>query len=141
MLSRRAFLRTSLQNASLVALAPMVPGFLARTARAAPPERDGRVLVVVQLDGGNDGINTVVPFRDDGYARHRQTLRLNPRELIRVNDQLGLHPGLRDLGALLENGQLALIQGVGYPNPNFSHDGSMAIWQTARFERGEQSFG
>src|SRR5262249_11451774 len=72
MLSRRDFLRHS----SLLALAPAVPGFLARTARAAAPQRDGRVLVVIQLDGGNDGINTVVPFADDGYARHRKTLRL-----------------------------------------------------------------
>ena len=72
MLSRRDFLKRS----TLLALAPTVPGFLTRTARATAPERDGRVLVVIQLDGGNDGINTVVPFKDDGYARHRKTLRL-----------------------------------------------------------------
>src|SRR5262249_22827257 len=72
MLTRRDFLRTS----SLVALAPSVPTFLAQTARAARAERDGRALVVIQLDGGNDGINTVVPFKDPGYAKHRQSLRL-----------------------------------------------------------------
>ena len=128
MLSRRDFLRQS----SLLALAPTVPGFLARTARAAAPQRDGRVLVVVQLDGGNDGINTVVPFKDEGYAKHRKVLRLTPDRLVKVNDKLGLHPSLRDLGKVLEAGRLAIVQGVGYPNPNRSHFESMAIWHTAR---------
>jgi uncharacterized protein (DUF1501 family) len=128
MLSRRDFLRSSM----LIALAPTVPAFLARTARAAKPERDGRVLVVVQLDGGNDGINTVVSFKDEGYAKYRTVLRLPADRLIKVNDTLGLHPALADAGKLLEAGRLAIVQGVGYPNPNRSHFDSMAIWQTAR---------
>ena len=72
MLSRRNFLKSS----ALLALAPTVPGFLAQTARAAEPKHDGRVLVVIELNGGNDGINTIVPFADEGYARHRKTLGL-----------------------------------------------------------------
>ena len=72
MLSRRDFLKRS----TLISLAPTVPGFLAQTARAAAPQRDGRVLVVIQLDGGNDGINTVVPINYEGYAKYRKTLRL-----------------------------------------------------------------
>ena len=87
--------RDFLKSAALVALAPTVPAFLARTARAAAPDRDGRILVVVQLDGGNDGINTVVPFKDDGYAKHRKTLRLDKDRLVKVNDKVGLHPSLR----------------------------------------------
>ena len=75
MFSRRDFLKSS----TLLALAPTVPTFLAHTARAAKVERDGRVLVVIQLDGGNDGINTVVPFADEGYAKHRNALRLRKR--------------------------------------------------------------
>jgi uncharacterized protein (DUF1501 family) len=130
--TRRTFLRTALRTSSLLALAPAVPGFLARTARAAPRERDGRVLVVVELSGGNDGINTVVPFADEGYARHRQLLRVPTDRLLRVNDQVGLHPALRGAARLLESGRLAIVQGVGYPNPNRSHFESMAIWQTAR---------
>src|SRR5690349_7153621 len=122
MLNRRDFLRSS----TLLALAPTVPGFLARTARAAGPERDGRVLVVVQLDGGNDGINTVVPFADEGYAKHRKALRLSKAGLVKVNDHVGLHPSLGGFGKLLEAGKLAVIQGVGYPNPNRSHFESMA---------------
>jgi uncharacterized protein (DUF1501 family) len=130
MLSRRDILRHS----SLLALAPSVPGFLAQTARAAAPRRDGRLLVVVELNGGNDGINTVVPFADEGYARHRKTLRLAGDRLIKVNDHIGLHPSLRGFGDLLEAGQLAIAQGVSYPNPNRSHFQSMATWHTARLD-------
>ncbi len=129
MFSRRTFLQST-----LLALAPTVPGFLARTARAASPQRDGRVLVVIELNGGNDGINTVVPYADEGYAKHRRLLRLPKNQLIKVNDQIGLHPQMTGAGKLLESGRLAIVQGVGYPNPNRSHFESMAIWQTARFD-------
>ncbi len=132
--SRRDFLK----RASLVALAPVVPTFLARTARAAAPDKDGRILVVVQLDGGNDGINTVVPFADEGYAKCRPTLRLRKEQLVKVNDSVGLHPEMTDAGQLLESGRLAILQAVGYPNPNRSHFESMAIWHTARFDPEER---
>jgi uncharacterized protein (DUF1501 family) len=132
--TRRDMMRTSLKSAALVALSPTVPAFLAQTARAAAPQRDGRVLVVIQLDGGNDAINTLVPFGDDGYAKNRKVLRIAEKQLIHVNDRVGLHPGLRDLGQLLDRGQLALVPGVGYPNPNRSHFESMSIWQTARLD-------
>jgi uncharacterized protein (DUF1501 family) len=134
MTTRRDFLTTSLRGLPLISLAPTVPGFLAQTARAVEPGRDRRVLVVIQLDGGNDGINTVVPFHDEGYAKHRKVLRLPANELIKVGDGLGLHPALRNAAKLLELGRLAIVQGVGYPNPNRSHFQSMAIWQTARFD-------
>ncbi len=130
MLSRRDFLRSS----SLLALAPTIPGFLAQTARAAEPRRDGRVLVVLELNGGNDGVNTVVPYKDEGYANHRKTLRLPMDRLFKVNDQVGLHPSLGELGKLLQAGQLAIAQGVSYPNPSRSHFQSMATWHTARLD-------
>lgn len=129
MFSRRTFL-----HSTLLALAPTVPGFLAKTARAAAPQRDGRVLVVIELNGGNDGINTVVPYADEGYAKHRRLLRLPKNQLIKVNDHVGLHPQMAEAGKLLESGRLAIVQGVGYPNPNRSHFESMAIWQTARVD-------
>jgi uncharacterized protein (DUF1501 family) len=135
MFSRRDFLKSS----TLLALAPTVPGFLARTARTARPERDSRILVVVQLDGGNDGINTVVPFADEGYAKHRRLLRLPRQQLVEVNDQVGLHPSLGQAGKLLESGRLAVVQGVGYPNPNRSHFESMAVWHTARLDPEERA--
>jgi uncharacterized protein (DUF1501 family) len=137
--SRRDFVKTSLRGASLFAMAPAVPGFLAATARAAAPLQDGRVLVVVQLDGGNDGINTLVPFEDEGYAKYRKLLRVPENELIMVNDGVGLHPALGAAGKLLETGRLAVIQGVGYPNPSRSHFESVAIWQTARLRPEERT--
>src|SRR6266702_1891262 len=133
MFSRRDFLRTS----TLVALA--LPGFLARMARAAEPARDARILVVLQLDGGNDGINTVVPFADEGYAKHRTALRLPVDRLHKVTKEVGLHPAMAGAAKLLESGRLAIVQGVGYPNPSRSHDRSMAIWHSAdvKLPRGE----
>src|SRR5438445_1069697 len=96
--TRREFLQSSAAAGSLVALGGAVPNFLARTAASAPPsDRPGgrdTVLVVVQLTGGNDGLNTVIPFADDNYARLRPTLRQTNAQVRRINDQIGLHPSL-----------------------------------------------
>lgn len=135
MFNRREFL----QRSSLLSLAPTVPAFLANTARAVENRQDDRILVVIQLDGGNDGINTVVPFADQGYARHRRRLRLPPSLLVKLNDKLALHPSMEDFGKLWESERLAIVQGVGYPNPNRSHDVSMAIWQTCSFDENEHN--
>ena len=124
--------RDLLKNTAFLSLSPVVPAFLATTARAAAPERDGRVLVTLQLDGGNDGINTVVPFGDEAYAKYRRELRLPADKLFKIGDGLGLHPSMRAAADLFESGRLAIVQGVGYPNPNRSHFESMNIWQTAR---------
>lgn len=132
--TRRRFLARGLRDSTLIALAPTLPGFLARTAHAASPERDGRILVVLQLDGGNDGINTVVPFKDEGYSKYRKAIRLPEKRLIPVNSEVGLHPAMLEAGRLLESGRLAIVPGVGYPNPNRSHFRSMAIWQSARLD-------
>jgi uncharacterized protein (DUF1501 family) len=138
MLTRRAFLRSS----SLFALAPAVPLFIARTARAATADKDAHVLVVVQLDGGNDALNTVVPHADPAYEKLRPTLKVAKKDLVKLTDTLGLHPSLKPLGKLLDAGQLAVMPGVGYPNPNRSHFESMAIWHTARFDDEElRSYG
>lgn len=131
MLTRRDFLRTS----SLLALAPTVPAFLRQAARAAAPRRDGRVLVVVQLTGGNDGFNTVVPLGNDDYARHRSRLRLSAADCHKIGDGVGLHPAMRDAAKLFDEQQFAIVRGVGYPDPSRSHDVSMAVWQTARLDR------
>ena len=134
--------RSFLGRASLIALAPTIPAFLARSVRAATNPTGNRILVVVQLSGGNDGVNTVVPLADDGYAKHRRKLQLDRNSLLRVNDTVGLHPSLSGLADLLQDDRLAIVQGVGYPNPNRSHDVSMSIWQTARFDPAEhQSYG
>jgi uncharacterized protein (DUF1501 family) len=136
--SRRDFLRTS----SLLALAPTVPEFLTLAVRAAaPPQRDGRVLVVIELNGGNDGINTVVPFKDEGYARNRKVLRLPTNRLLKVNDQVGLHPALRGAAKLLQSNRLAIVQGVGYPKMSRSHATSLTVWHMARRHPGQRDPG
>src|SRR6266545_919810 len=139
MFSRRTFLKSS----PLFALAPAVPLFLARTARAAGAKADARVLVVVQLDGGNDALNTVVPFADPEYAKLRPKLKQDAKQLVKLNDSLGLHLALKPLDQLWERGRLAVVPGVGYPNPNRSHFRSMATWHTARLdeEEGRSSYG
>jgi uncharacterized protein (DUF1501 family) len=132
--NRRDFLRLGLGTSSLLACGTAVPTFLARSAAAvaAGGKRGGRVLVVVQLDGGNDGLNTVVPFKDDVYRKKRPRLAFGPATLHKVDDRTGLHPSLRGLSEVLQRGQLAVVQSVGYPNPNRSHFESMAVWQAAR---------
>jgi uncharacterized protein (DUF1501 family) len=131
MTSRREFLKTS----SLVGLGTTVPTFLARTALAAPdaakPGAKDTILVVVQLTGGNDGLNTVVPFKDELYAKYRPTIKLPVDQLKKVNDSIGLHPSLDGFAGLLEDKALCIVQGVGYPNPSQSHFRSMDIWQAA----------
>jgi uncharacterized protein (DUF1501 family) len=131
MLTRRDLLKRS----ALISLAPAVPGFLSRTAMAARADHDGRVLVVVQLDGGNDGINTVVPYGDLEYGRLRKELSLPSDRLCRLTDHVGLHPSMRRAADMVDDGRLAIIQGVGYPNPDRSHFRSMAIWQTAQVDK------
>jgi uncharacterized protein (DUF1501 family) len=133
MLSRRDFL----QRSSLVSLSPIVPLALSRVAAAAPAQPDANVLVVIQLDGGNDGINTVVPFGDDAYGRNRVSLRLDAAALHKLNDHVGIHPQMRAAKELYDDGRLTIVQGVGYPNPDRSHFRSMRIWQTARFDDAE----
>jgi uncharacterized protein (DUF1501 family) len=136
---RRDFLKNALAGSSLVAMgASSVPTFLGRSARAARIEskQPDRVLVVVQLLGGNDGLNTVVPHGLDGYTRARRVLRLPKGQLQTIKDEIGLHPGMGQLAKLIESGRLAIVQGVGYPNPDRSHFRSMEIWETARLDNG-----
>jgi len=132
--TRRSFLKSS----SLVALGLTVPKFVSRTAWAAPTaDKAGAkdtILVVVQLTGGNDGLNTVVPYKDPEYAKLRTTLRLPTDQIKKLNDEIGLHPSMDGLANLLEDHALSVVQGVGYPNPNQSHFRSMDIWQAASTE-------
>lgn len=144
--TRREFLGRGL---TLAAAAATVPTFLSRAAfalddRAAAEapgatNHDRPVLVVIQLAGGNDGLNTLVPYTDDAYHRARPELALEPKSLLKIDDRFGLHPDLAPLKAVYDEGGLGIVQGVGYPNPNRSHFRSMEIWETAsdsdRFER------
>lgn len=122
-LTRRDFLRTA--GVGLAAASAGAPSL------SAWPSREDRVLVVLELSGGNDGLNTVVPIADDAYHRLRPTLAIKPAETLKVGDGAGFHKGLRALMTLWERGQMAVVNGAGYPAPNRSHFRSMEIWQTA----------
>ncbi|MBW7990511.1 MAG: DUF1501 domain-containing protein [Planctomycetes bacterium] len=131
--TRRNFLKATLGSSALLSLAPAAPNFLVRSMMAAAQQRNERdtVLVVVQLSGGNDGLNTVVPYEDDEYARNRPTLRLSPNEIHKINSRLGFHPRMGAFMRLYEQGHLSIIQGVGYPNTDRSHESGMRVWHTA----------
>jgi len=128
--TRREFLSTGIKGAGLLAASAFVPAFVTRTAAATGAGRDQQILVVVQLSGGNDGLNTVIPFADDLYAKARPTLGLAGNQTLKLTDHLGLHPALTDFHREYDAGRMAIIQNVGYPNPNRSHFRSMEIWHT-----------
>ncbi|WZO99043.1 DUF1501 domain-containing protein [Isosphaeraceae bacterium EP7] len=144
--SRRNFFRSSLAASSLVSMGgATVPTFLARSALAAshPAAKSGgdRVLVVIQLIGGNDGLNTVIPHAMDGYAKGRKALRIKSDEVKTITSEIGLHPAMGGFAGLIEGGHAAIIQGVGYPNPDRSHFRSMEIWEGATTAAGKPETG
>ncbi len=126
--SRRDTLRVL---GSLAALGPLG---LPRLAEAALQTEGGRRLVLLYLEGGNDGLNTVVPFEDDRYHRARPRLRLDPASVLRLDEQTGLHPGLAPLEAVWKEGRMAVLRDVGYPRPDRSHFVSRDIWHCGRRE-------
>jgi uncharacterized protein (DUF1501 family) len=134
--TRREFLRLGLGSSTLLACGASVPTFLAHSASLLAAEQGNaakeNILVVVQLDGGNDGLNTVIPFKDPDYQKHRPRLQQPQQQLHKLDDRMALHSALAGLAKLHQERQLAVVQSVGYPNPNRSHFESMAIWHTAR---------
>lgn len=143
--TRREFLRTTILGG---AVAGTVPSFLANTfsalnAQAADSAtqvvKDEPILVVLQMAGGNDGLNMVVPYSNDHYHHARKNIRLSAKSLLKINDSIALHSRLSGLKSLYDSGNLSIVQGIGYPNPNRSHFRSTEIWQTAsdseKFER------
>lgn len=137
--TRREFLRTTVLGS---ALSWTVPAFLADTFSALQSQaadsatqfatgKDSTILVVLQMAGGNDGINTVVPYSNDFYHQARPKIGLSAQQILKLNDDIGLHGSLGGFKHLYDSGNLAIIQGVGYPNPNRSHFRSTEIWQTA----------
>ena len=141
--SRRKFLQNGL---TFVSLSMAIPTFLMRCAAADPvaalaggapggaPPQQGKTLVVIEMQGGNDGLNTVIPYTDLGYAKARPVIGIAERDLVKISSTVGLHPSLKPLGDLYNQGKLAVMTGVGYPNPNRSHFHSMDIWQTGDTE-------
>ncbi len=103
--------------------------------------KNDTILIVLQLAGGNDGMNTIVPYADDVYYRSRPTIAIPKDKVITLNDYAGLNPGLTGLKGLYDEGHLSILQGVGYPNPNRSHFRSTEIWQTASDADKVESYG
>ena len=130
--------RELFQRGSMIAVGMMAPPWLAAVARTdlvrrsqggkAPSEN---VLVVCQLSGGNDGLNTIVPYADAEYAKIRPTIGVKDDEVIKLTESIGLHPEMGGIAELYKEGKVAIIQGVGYPQPNRSHFRSMDIWHSA----------
>lgn len=134
-MKRREFLTKS---ALTTAGTMLIPNFLKAyelnqlglTGIGAAPST-GKTLVIVQLSGGNDGLNTVVPYRNDIYYRERPTLAISRDKVLTINDEVGFNPALESLKSLYDDGLVTVINNVGYPNPDRSHFRSMDIWQTA----------
>ena len=136
LITRRNFLRGS-TAAGIVSLAGMPPEFLRRAALANDTQStntSGRILVVLELEGGNDGLNTVIPYADDEYYKARPGISIARDAVLRLNDRLGFHPQLAGFRELFDNGMLAIVQGVGYPQQDRSHFRSMDIWQSASLD-------
>jgi uncharacterized protein (DUF1501 family) len=137
--TRREFLRTGLLGGSL---SWTLPAFLSRTMQTLHAQadgaliqgvtgRDGNILVVLQLAGGNDGLNTVIPLGNDEYRKARPSVGITESSILKIDPTTGLHPSLSGLASAYQDGHLAIVQGVGYPNPNRSHFRSTEIWATA----------
>jgi len=147
--TRRIFLQKGL---TLLAVAPTIPTFLNQTVMALnnpydqkltqqASGKDGKILVVIQLSGGNDGLSTVIPYGDDVYYQARGAISHPANQVLKINDYVGLHPNLTSLKSMYDSGDLGIVQGVGYPNPNRSHFRSMDIWQSAQPEIQQPSNG
>jgi uncharacterized protein (DUF1501 family) len=129
MTTRRSFIK---QSALATAGTMLLPNFLkAFEGRPDVNQHAGKILVVIQLSGGNDGLNTIVPYTNDLYYQHRPQLALSKDKVLRATGSLGFHPALVKLNALYDQGYLSVINNVGYPNPDRSHFRSMDIWHTA----------
>ncbi|HVF85919.1 MAG TPA: DUF1501 domain-containing protein, partial [Abditibacteriaceae bacterium] len=135
-MKRREFIRNGL---SFVALGATMPTVLMQAAQAAESSTQSaaqaalpssKILVVIELNGGNDGLNTVIPYQDGNYSKLRPGIGIAARDVVPISAQLGLHPRLKSLKTLFEAGHLAVVNGVGYPKANRSHFESMDIWQT-----------
>jgi uncharacterized protein (DUF1501 family) len=136
-MSRRSFLQ---KGATLVAAGWGVPAFIAETARvfesgvtAIPVAHAAgrKILVIIQLAGGNDGLNTVIPFANPAYAAARPNIAIPAAQALSLNGSVGLHPSMTRLKARYDRGQMAVVQGVSYPNPNRSHFRGTDIWESA----------
>lgn len=118
----------------------MVPPAFAQAAQAAASQAaaSGKILVILELSGGNDGLNTVVPYGDDAYYRQRPNIGIPKNELRIIDDHFGFNPGMAGFESLYKDGKMAIVHGCGYENPSYSHFTSMAYWHTAAPNSGDE---
>ena len=118
----------------------MVPPAFAQAAQAAAAQAaaSGKILVILELSGGNDGLNTVVPYGDDAYYRQRPNIGIPKNELRIIDDHFGFNPGMAGFESLYKDGKMAIVHGCGYENPSYSHFTSMAYWHTAAPNSGDE---
>src|SRR5579863_7871884 len=139
-MKRSRFLIGALSGITVVANADHVfARALADTPLPGLPGGANRVLVLVNLQGGNDGINCVVPHGNPQYYQLRPTIGVPRGDVLAIDDQVGFNPTMKSLKALYDKGMVAVVQGVGYPNPDHSHFRSTEIWQTAAPDRYEHT--
>src|ERR1700736_808576 len=137
--SRRDLLRAAMYGVGVSAAAVPMPLFAqAAAALAAQGKSDGKILVVLELSGGNDGLNTLVPYGDDAYSKHRPMLGIPAKQVRKIDDHFGFSGGMAGFERLYKDGKLAIVHGCGYDNPSFSHFTSMAYWHTAAPNSGEE---
>ena len=135
LISRRNFLKSTATLLPAFASLPMVfrravaSSMLESSSYSSPYQN--RTLIIIQMAGGNDGLNTVIPYTDSKYYDHRSYLAVSDEDVLDLNGELGLHPVLGKMKLLWDQGLLAIVQGVGYENQSYSHFESMHIWQTA----------
>ena len=140
-IKRREILRKGMAGLGVVGLggAILKPSALSRVAEAAAlAEANGKILVILELSGGNDGLNTVVPYADDAYYQHRPEIGLPKSQLRILDDHFGLNPGMAGFERLFKDGKMAILHGCGYENPSYSHFTSMAYWHTAAPNSGQE---
>ncbi len=123
--------RDFIKNSALASSVFFVPGFIKASDKGLFIPHSYKRLIVIQLAGGNDGLNSIVPFRNDIYYRNRPTLGVQRKDVLSINGELGFHKKLKPLKRLYDAGELSIINNVGYPNPDRSHFRSTDIWQTA----------
>lgn len=134
-ISRRRFNLSSLQRATAVLIGAGAPCHWMQTLAASVSEqraKDDRILVVIQLTGGNDGLNTIIPFADERYQKARPKLAISASDVLSIDSQMGLHPSMRGIASLLGESKFCIVNGVGYSNPNRSHFESMDIWHSCQ---------
>ena len=140
-IKRREILRRGMAGLSIAGIDASIlkPSAFSSVAEAAAlAEANGKILVILELSGGNDGLNTVVPYGNDAYYRHRPEIGLPKSQLRILDDHFGLNPGMSGFEELFKDGKMAIVHGCGYENPSYSHFTSMSYWHTAAPNSGEE---